>query len=180
MITIRPARIDDAAAIAAIYAPFVAETVISFETEAPTRDQMAARMRGASGHYPWLVAEGGDGRVVGYAYGTKFRERAAYRFTVETTVYVAPDVQRQGIGRSLYDALFEILIGQGFTQAIAAITLPNEASVALHEAVGFETAGVYRTVGYKFGGWHSVGIWQRVLGPSLTQPEEPRPIEPMT
>ena len=177
---IRPARFDDAPAIAAIYLPFVAETPISFETEAPGPEQIAERMRSGSGRYPWLVAEDDGGKVVGYAYASRFRERAAYRFAVETTVYVAPDVQRQGIGRKLYDALFEILSGQGFTQAIAGITLPNAPSVALHEAVGFEPAGVYRTVGYKLGGWHSVGIWQRALASSSERPEEPRSIQPLS
>jgi phosphinothricin acetyltransferase len=177
---IRPARFDDAAAIASIYAQFVAETPISFETEAPGADQIAERMRSGSGAYPWLVAVDETGALVGYAYGTKFRERAAYRFAVETTVYVAPGAQRQGIGRQLYDALFEILIGQGFTQAIAAITLPNEASVRLHEAVGFQPAGVYGDIGYKLGGWHSVGIWQRSLAAASGRPNEPLSIEPLT
>lgn len=180
MTRIRPARFDDAAAIASIYAHFVAETPISFETEAPGADQIGARMRSNSGAYPWLVAEDETGAIVGYAYGTKFRERAAYRFAVETTVYVAPGAQRQGIGRQLYDALFEILIGQGFTQAIAAITLPNEASVRLHEAVGFQSAGVYSDIGFKLGGWHSVGIWQRALAAASERPNEPLSLEPLT
>jgi L-amino acid N-acyltransferase YncA len=179
VITIRPARFDDAPVIAAIYAPFVAETPISFETEAPSADQIAERMRSGSGHFPWLVAEDGEGQIAGYAYGTRFRERAAYRFAVETTVYVAPNLQRRGIGRQLYDALLEILIGQGFTQAIAAITLPNPASVRLHEVVGFQPAGVYRAVGFKLGGWHSVGIWQRPLRAPAETPEEPRSIPPL-
>jgi phosphinothricin acetyltransferase len=176
MIAIRPARVEDAPAIAGIYAPFVIDSPVTFETEAPDVEVMEARIRSGGDLYPWYVAEREGGIVCGYAYAARFRDRAAYRFAVETTVYIGPSAHRLGIGRRLYDRLFETLEAQGFTQAIAAITLPNEPSVRLHEAVGFRSAGVYRQVGYKLGGWHDVGLWQRPLAPAGNPPAEPRSI----
>jgi phosphinothricin acetyltransferase len=172
---VRPASEQDAPAVAAIYAPFVTDTAITFETEPPGPAQIAERIRAGGDLYPWYVAEAG-GKVVGYAYATRFRDRSAYRFAVETTVYLDPAAQRQGIGRRLYEQLFETLTAQGFTQAIAAITLPNDASVRLHEAVGFEPAGVYRQVGYKLGRWLDVGLWQRSIARAANPPAEPKPI----
>lgn len=171
---IRAATADDAGSIAAIYAPYVTGTVVSFETEAPDAAEMTRRMAGDAGRYPWLVARGEDGALLGYAYATAFRTRPAYRFSVETTVYVAADAQRRGAGRALYAALLPVLEAQGFVQAIAAITLPNPASVALHEAFGFRRIGAYEEVGFKQGGWHDVGLWQRALAPPSEAPEEPK------
>jgi L-amino acid N-acyltransferase YncA len=114
--------------------------------------------------------------VLCYAYATAFRARPAYRFTVETTVYLDASACGRGIGRRLYEALLPALEAQGFTQAIAAVTLPNPASVKLHEALGFVPAGLYRDVGHKFGEWRSVGLWQRPLAPLSAQPEEPKPL----
>ena len=176
MVEIRLATPGDATAIAAIYAPFVTGTAVSFETEAPSAEAMAERIAAGAGMHPWLVAAAGDGQILGYAYGSAFRPRPAYRFAVETSVYVAADAQRRGLGRHLYGVLLPLLEAQGFAQAIAAITLPNPASVALHEAHGFLAAGVYRDVGYKLGEWLSVGLWQRPLAPLSGRPEEPRPI----
>ena len=171
---LRAADPGDADAIAAIYAPYVSGSTVSFETAAPSVDEMAARITGA-GLHPWLVAEE-TGTILGYAYAAPFRARPAYRYTVETSVYLAESAQGQGLGRRLYAALLELLEEQGFAQAIAAITLPNPASVALHERLGFEPAGRYRDVGYKMGGWHSVGLWQRRLAPIANPPTEPKPV----
>jgi L-amino acid N-acyltransferase YncA len=131
---IRVAVPSDAKAIAAIYAPFVSDTAVSFETEPPTPEAMATRIAKTLSTHPWLVAEQG-GRVVGYAYSGEHRDRAAYRWSVDVTVYVAPDKHRAGLGRSLYRRLFEILRAQNFRSAFAGITLPNNASIGLHEAL---------------------------------------------
>ncbi len=179
-IGIRAARPEDAAAIAAIYAPHVLVGTVSFETEAPDARAMRTRMAASDGLYPWMVATiGGEtgpdsGGVVAFAYAGKFRERAAYRFACETTVYVADAVQRQGAGRLLYEALIDTLRAQGFTQAIGVIALPNDASITLHEAVGFRRAGVNREVGYKNGQWIDVGIWQCELSEPAVPPVEPK------
>jgi len=175
-VRIRAATEEDAAAIAAIYAPYVTGTIISFETEAPDADGMARRMAEGAGLFPWLVACGEDGALIGYAYACAFRSRPAYRFSVETTVYVADGAQRRGIGSLLYKALLPVLEAQGYAQAIAAITLPNAASVTLHERLGFRQVGIYEKVGFKFGEWRSVGLWQRELAPLSTRPEEPKPV----
>lgn len=177
MIDIRAARPDDAAAIAAIYAPYVLSGTVSFETEAPDAAQIVARMAASDGLYPWLVATDGHGEdsaVVAYAYAARFRERPAYRYVVETSIYVAGTVQGQGVGRLLYDALIDTLRAQGFTQAIGVISLPNDWSISLHEANGFRRAGVYREIGYKQGRWIDVGFWQCELNDSAIPPVEPR------
>jgi L-amino acid N-acyltransferase YncA len=169
----RAATPDDAAAIAEIYAPFVTASAVSFEAEPPGEPAMRARIEAGGGLYPWLVGEAGDGTILGYAYAARFRERPAYRFAVETSVYLRSGAAGRGLGRGLYEPLLEMLESQGFTQAIAAITLPNEASVRLHEKLGFQRAGTYRQVGWKFGQWHDVGLWQRALAKTGTPPAEP-------
>lgn len=178
MIAIRPARPEDAAAIAAIYAPYVLSGTVSFETEAPDTRGMKARMAASDGLYPWLVATtgeaGGEEAVLGYAYAGKFKDRPAYRWTVETTIYVSGAVQGQGTGQLLYDALLDTLAAQGFVQAIATISLPNDGSIQLHEKVGFRRAGQYREVGFKLGRWLDVGIWQRELNDAVGPPSDPR------
>lgn len=177
MIALRPARPEDARAIAAIYAPHVLIGVASFETEAPDARAMGRRMAASEGLYPWIVAASDEeeGSVLGYAYAGPFRERRGYRWAVETTIYIADPAQRQGTGRLLYHALLATLRAQGFTQAIASIALPNDVSIALHEAVGFRRAGVYREVGLKQGRWIDVGIWQRALAiPRVPMPEPRR------
>jgi len=176
-VKIRLATADDAAAIASIYAPYVTGSAVSFETEPPDEVEMRSRILAGGDLYPWLVADD-QGEILGYAYACAFRARKAYRFAVEATVYVAGGAQGRGIGRQLYAALIPMLEAQGFTQAIAAITLPNEASVRLHEAQGFAQAGVYREVGFKLGEWRSVGLWQRSLAPLSDRPEEPSPFSP--
>jgi L-amino acid N-acyltransferase YncA len=177
VIAIRAARPEDAAAIAAIYAPFVLTGTVSFETEAPDARQIRARMAASDGLYPWIVATSGeeDGGVLAYAYATKFRDRPAYKYVVETSIYVTGTVERQGVGRLLYEALIDTLRAQGFTQAIGVLALPNEGSIGLHEATGFRRQGVYREVGYKNGRWIDVGFWQCQLNRSTTPPTEPKP-----
>lgn len=173
---IRLATADDAAAIAAIYAPYVAASVVSFEAEPPDEAEMRARIEAGGGLYPWLAAVDEAEALLGYAYASAFRPRHAYRFTVETSVYVADGGQRRGVGRRLYRLLIETLEAQGFTQAIAAVTIPNEGSLRLHEDLGFTEAGIYRQVGYKFGEWRSVALWQRALAAAPPhRPAEPRP-----
>jgi phosphinothricin acetyltransferase len=159
---IRPARTDDAAAIAAVYAPYVTDGAVSFELDPPDAAEMARRMAAGGERHPWLVAEE-DGRVLGYAYASAFRTRAAYDWAVETTVYIAGDARGRGVGRALYDELLARLTAAGFTQAVAIIALPNDASVRLHETLGFVAIGVNPAVGWKHGRWIDVGVWQRAL-----------------
>ena len=154
----------DAAACAAIYAPSVSDGVASLEERAPEPHEMADRIRILSRTHPWLVAEI-DGQVAGYAYGSRHHERAAYRWSADVTVYIAAAHQRRGVGRALYTALFDLLKDQGIYELCAGVTLPNDASVGLHESLGFQPVGVYRDVAYKFGRWHSVGWWQLSLRP---------------
>jgi phosphinothricin acetyltransferase len=133
---------------------------------------MADRLAATLPRYPWIVCEW-EGRIAGYAYATKHRERKAYQWSVDTSAYVDPEFWRRGIGRGLYRSLFEILSAQGFTNAYAGIALPNPGSVGLHESVGFRPVGVYRSVGYKLGGWHDVGWWQLGLRNHEPSPSEP-------
>jgi len=177
MIAIRAARPDDAAAIAGIYAPYVETGTVSFEIEPPDSRAMRNRMNASEGLYPWLVVTNGDeeGGVLGYAYATRFRDRPAYKYIVETSVYLASGTQGQGNGRQLYEALVATLRAQGFTHAIGAIALPNDHSIRLHESVGFRRTGVLREVGYKQGRWIDVGFWQRELNPATIPPMEPKP-----
>jgi len=177
---IRAVSIDDAAAIQTLYAPFVTDTIISFETVAPTVEEMAARIQKGEGKFPWLVyvSDGASDRseMAGYVYGSTHRERAAYQWSVDVSVYVHPAYQRRNIGRGLYTALFELLRAQGYVNAYAGISLPNPGSVGIHTALGFEPVGVYREVGYKFGGWHDVGWWGLRLNAPVPEMDAPRPI----
>jgi phosphinothricin acetyltransferase len=161
--TVRVAQATDAGAVAAIYAPYVLETAISFEETPPSREEMAARIASTLRAHPFLVFEDA-GRVLGYAYGGVHVPRAAYRWSANVSVYIAADAQRRGIGRTLYDALLASLRRQGFHSLFAGIALPNENSVGLHEAMGFAHLGTYREVGFKFGRWHDVGWWRLGLG----------------
>jgi L-amino acid N-acyltransferase YncA len=177
--TLRFAELGDAAQIAAIYAPFCLETAISFEMVAPDETGMRERIIDVSERYPWLVAVSEMGDVIGYAYANKHRERAAYRWSVDFTVYLAPAAKRHGIGTALYRALTKICQCLGYYRAFAGITLPNEASVRLHEKVGFRPIGIYRRVGFKLGKWHDVGWWSFDLAPEREAPREPRSIREM-
>lgn len=159
---VRPADERDTEGICEIYAPIVRETSISFETEPPTLGEIARRVREALIERPWLVLEE-EGRVKAYAYAAPHRARLAYMWSTEVSVYVGDDARRTGAGRRLYRSLFDVLTQQGYYNAYAGITLPNEASVGLHEALGFEAVGIYRNVGFKMGGWHDVGWWRLAL-----------------
>jgi L-amino acid N-acyltransferase YncA len=166
---IRIARAEDAQAIHAIYAPAVIDTAITFETELPGADVMRQRILTRLQHYPWLVWEE-KGDVLAYAYATRFRERAAYDWIAETSIYVHADARRRGIARRLYEALLAVMRLQGINQAVGVITMPGEISVALHEALGFAPAGIWRKAGYKLGQWWDVGVWQRELQPPAHPP----------
>lgn len=159
---IRCATEADAKSLLDIYRPFVEGTVVSFETETPSQEQFAARIAKALNDWAWLVAEE-DGKCIGYAYGTAHRERAAYRWSVETSAYVHSSHHHRGIGKALYAELFERLKAKGYCNALAIVTLPNEASIALHKSVGFQSIGVFRRAGWKFGAWHDVAWLQRTL-----------------
>lgn len=169
---VRRATPDDAAAIAAIYAPIVADTWISFEEIPPTESQMRARIETVGGWFPFLCCER-EGELAGYAYASRHRERAAYRWSIDVSAYVHERFRRGGVARRLYEALFEIVTRQGYYNAFAGITLPNEASVAFHRDLGFAEVGCYRNVGYKLGAWRDTLWLQRELRKPDARPEEP-------
>ena len=172
---IRLALPSDGAAIAAVYRPYVEDSPISFEETAPDAAEMARRLAGDQpGFHPWLVAEEED-RLLGYAASSPFRTRRAYRWIVETGIYLTADAHGRGFGRRLLGALLQLLERQNYVAAIGAIALPNEASVALHEKLGFAYAGAYRQVGFKMGRWLDVGLWQKELAPRGNPPAEPLP-----
>ena len=176
MITLRAANTDDAAAILSIYSPYVVTNADSFETTPPALREMRARIRGAGDALPWIVAEDEESKLVlGYAFAKPTRPGPAYRFAVETACYVAGELEGQGIRRSLYQSLLATLTEQNFTQAISALTMPNDKAIVLHEAIGFKRAGVYREVAFKNGQWIDVGLWQKTLSEPNTPPKEPRP-----
>jgi L-amino acid N-acyltransferase YncA len=167
---IRFATPSDAADIARIYQPIVRETVISFETTPPAPPEIERRIRDIQSFYPWLVA-GPEGEVHGYAYASRHRERAAYQWSVDVAVYVDADHRRKGLAATLYEELFRLLRLQGFHAAHAGITLPNAASVGLHQSLGFKPVGIYPKVGYKHGAWHDVGWWQLELEQRKGEPQ---------
>jgi L-amino acid N-acyltransferase YncA len=173
----RPATIADAAAISDIYAPIVRDTVISFEAESPGAEEIGRRMTAGPLRLPWLVAETPEG-VTGYAYAAPFRSRAAYQWSVETSVYLSDAARGRGIGRCLYEHLLSELCELGYVNAYAGIALPNEASVRLHEVVGFTPIGAFPAAGHKHGRWVDVGWWVRALRPPPGIPSPPRPWEP--
>ncbi len=168
---LRVAKPEDARAIAAIYAPYVRDTVISFETDPPDEAEMRRRIGVTLENYPWLVAEL-SGRVAGYAYASQHRTRLAYRWGCDVAVYLSPEAKRQRIGTALYTELMAILSRQGFRHAFGGIALPNPASIALHERLGFRHLGTYSDVGYKLGAWHDVGWWQCQIASTAGAPEE--------
>lgn len=162
MPTIRPAHAADAAAIAAIYNHYVATTTISFEEQPVSVGEMAGRIETVGAKLPWLVCEQ-DGVVMGYAYATPWRVRSAYRFSAESSVYVSPEHPRKGVGSRLYRHLIDELRARGLHMVIGGIAQPNEASVALHEAMGFRKVAHFSEVGMKFGRWIDVGYWELKL-----------------
>jgi L-amino acid N-acyltransferase YncA len=169
---VRDASASDGPACAAIYAPYVTDTAITFEADPPSGEEMARRIVVASERHAWLVLED-LGRVVGYAYAGTFNPRAAYRWSCEVSVYLEHGRRRTGGGRALYEVLLPRLIERGFHAAAAGMTLPNDASVGLHRAMGFELVGVYRRIGFKHGKWHDVAWTQRILAEGEDPPAEP-------
>jgi len=167
----------DGEACASIYAPSVLEGAVSFEERAPTGEELAVRIERISRTHPWLVADEHE-QTIGYAYASPHRERAAYRWAADVTVYVAAGQRARGVGRALYTALFDLLVRQGIYVACAGITLPNEASVALHESLGFRPVGVYRNIGWKAQGWRDVSWWQLQLIEPEPGERPPEPGEP--
>ncbi len=161
---IRPALESDAASLVDIYNHYVLNTTISFEEAAISAEQMATRIeRILAGDLPWLVAEDSEGGVIGYAYASPWKERSAYRFSVEVSVYLHPEASGRGMGTALYTALFDQLRQRGIHAAMGGIALPNPASIALHEKMGMTRAALYKDVGFKFGRWIDVGYWQVIL-----------------
>ena len=170
---IRMASTGDAAAIAAIYRPYVTDAVTSFEIEPPSAADMAARIDAVLARAPWLVCAGDGGEPCGYAYASSHHERAAYQWSVDVAVYIGAAHHRRGVGRALYETLLPLLRLQGFYVAHAGITLPNAASVGIHEAFGFRPVGVYPAVGWKHGAWHDVGWWRLPLQELVATPAPP-------
>lgn len=164
---IRPAEINDAQSILDIYSPYIRQTVITFETEVPTLSEFSKRVETILQNYPYLVCET-SGKIVGYAYASRHRERAAYRYSTDLSIYVDMAYRHQGIGKRLYAELFKALESYPYYTAYASITLPNESSVGLHKAFGFQKIGVYHNVGYKAGKWLDVGWFEKPLKPYAT------------
>lgn len=172
---IRFATPADAPGCLAIYRPFVESSHTTFETEVPSIDEFAHRIEATLAMRPWIVAEENQ-RVLGYAYASPIKDRIAYQWSVEVAIYVAAETRRRGIGRALYESLFRCLAGQGFVNAIGIIALPNDASIALHESLGFEKIAHLKQVGFKLGAWHDSGWWQKRLAPLPKEPTPPRPL----
>jgi phosphinothricin acetyltransferase len=172
MTQVRLATTNDAQQIIAIYSPSILNTSISFETEVPSTEEMQKRIETILQKYPWIICEV-DGTIAGYVYASKHREREAYQWSCECTIYMHNNFKGKGIGKELYQLLFEILKLQGFRNVYAGITLPNEASVTLHEKCGFTHFATYENIGYKFGAWHSVGWWKLQINEYDLQPPPP-------
>jgi phosphinothricin acetyltransferase len=171
---IRLATPDDAPGILAIYAPYIEKTSFTFETEVPSLDEFAERISSYLLTWPWLVSET-QGKITGYAYATKYRERTAYQWCTESSIYVHDDFQQSGTGRVLYTVLVEILQRQRFRNVYAVINLPNEKSVSFHERMGFRYFATYEQVGYKLGKWKNVGWWRLVINEFGDEPSPPIP-----
>jgi L-amino acid N-acyltransferase YncA len=175
---IRAAVPADAAAVSRIYAPSVSDSATSFETEPPDAATIAQRMRDLGAQYPWLVFEV-DSEVLGYAYAGVHRTRQAYQWCVEASVYIDARTRRCGVGRALYSALFDLLRRQGYVNVYAGITLPNAASVKLHESMGFTPVGVFQKIGFKFGQWHDVAWLQLRLRDDAVPPATLLTVSPL-
>jgi len=177
MAQIRIATPKDAAAIRAIYAPYIEATSITFHTEVPSGKEFAEQIRATLIEYPWYVAELDGGEVAGYAYAAQHHPRPAYRWSVNASIYLAKDHHQRGIGRKLYAQLFETVKRQGFRMIHGGITMPNEPSVRLHESFDFKYVGTFPTAGFKLGSWKDVGWWVLDLMPGLDENQEvPEPV----
>jgi len=173
--TIRFAKLVDSPAILGIYAPYVTRSSITFEYTVPSLSEFSERIQIIQQQFPYLVAES-DGQLLGYAYASRHRDRIAYQWATETSVYIHPDGQRKGVARELYTTLFELLRRQGYYTACAGITKPNPKSEAFHRSMGFESIGLYHNIGYKMGAWHDVEWFQFALQPHQLNPSRPVPI----
>lgn len=171
---IRLAKPADAAGMCDIYAPIVENSAITFEYQVPREVEFAGRIKSVMQLYPWLVAES-EGKIAGYAYAGKFRERAAYQWCCECSVYIHPNFQRQGLARKLYETLFGLLQAQGMMNVYAVITLPNPESMALHSSMNFIETGILHKAGFKLGAWHDVLLMEKILGPHPERPENLKP-----
>lgn len=172
MTEVRLANINDAKAIREIYAPSILNAAISFETEVPAIEEMQNRIETILQKYPWIVCVV-DGKLAGYVYASKHRDREAYQWSCECSIYMHKDFKGKGIGKELYQLLFAILKLQGFRNVYAGITLPNEGSINIHERCGFRHFATYENIGYKFGNWHSVGWWKLQINDYDPQPPPP-------
>ncbi|HET6995214.1 MAG TPA: GNAT family N-acetyltransferase [Chitinophagaceae bacterium] len=169
---IRLAKPNDARGMLEIYAPYVSNTSLTFESEVPSQKEFSERISSYLDNWPWLVCEI-DGRIAGYAYGSKYRERVGYQWCVECSVYIHDEFMRKGIAMKLYTKLFKLLKKQGYRNVYAVINLPNDKSVRLHEACGFKWFASYENVGYKLGKWKTVGWWQLVINEYSDEPDPP-------
>jgi phosphinothricin acetyltransferase len=167
---------EDAEAIAAIYAPIVRDTTISFDWEPPTAEDFRARIVKTLARYPWLVAADANDEVAGFVYAAGHRDAPSYQWSVNTSVFIREDARGQGVGKALYAELLRRLVALGYYRAFAGVALPNPASVALHESVGYRAIGVYEKVGFKFGAWRDVMWLQKELQPTVDQPGPPTPL----
>lgn len=174
MVTIRRADPGDAAFIAETYRPFVDAHYASFELTAPDATEIARRINAAGDLYPWLIAE--DEQPLAYAYASPHRTRRAYLTSVDVAIYAAAGARGKGVGKRLYERLFEILMAQNYVMAFAGIVVPNEASVGVHKALGFEMVGTYPNVGFKDGAWRDTTWWAKRLADPTTPPAEIRPV----
>ena len=172
MTRIRLATINDAKEIRDIYAPNILNASISFETELPSFEEMQSRIQTILQKYPWIVCEV-DEKIAGYVYASKHRDREAYQWSCECSIYMNNDFKGKGIGKELYQLLFQILKLQGFRNVYAGITLPNEGSISIHEKCGFKHVATYENIGYKFDNWHSVGWWKLQINDYDLQPPPP-------
>jgi len=170
---IRNVEKNDIQGILDIYTPFILDSITTFETEVPSLEEFEKRVLETNKKFPWLVAVEND-VVLGYAYGSEHRSRCSYQWSCESSVYLAPEARRKGLGKKLYLELFKILKSQGFIQVLAGAALPNEASVGLHKAMGFTEVGIYKKIGYKKGRWIDT-YWMQL---ELNTPEGPVEIIP--
>lgn len=170
--TIRIATPEDARSILEIYAPYITHTSLTFETEVPSEQAFAERMRNYLQTWPWLVCEV-DGNIAGYSYATRYRERTGYQWCTESSIYIKDEFKGTGMAKALYSALFEILKRQGFRNVYAVINLPNDRSVVFHESCGFSWFATYENVGYKLGQWKNVGWWRLQINDYSDEPDPP-------
>lgn len=170
---IRAATVADAEEIAAIYAPIVSETAISFEWKPPTAEVFQERIAKTLAKYAWLVATDDAKQIAGYVFAGGHKDPTSYQWSVNTSVYIRADSRGRGVGKALYTELFRRLVSLGYHRAFAGVALPNPASIALHESVGFNPVGIYKNVGFKFGAWRDVSWWHKDLQPPDVLPQNP-------